>query len=232
MQRARGFTLIEVLLALTLLSLIMLLAYQGLSTGANITANGTQAIERNNQIRLVQTFLRSQLTRAKPMPFDQDETLGSVVFEGGSEVMRFVGPMPGYLSFGGAYIQTLTLTREDGNLALLFGHQVLDYSRPGEEKNTSESIEPPEPVVLMAGIEDAEFSYLEPPETVDGEPKWVSEWSNVAQLPLMVKLNVEMSEAARIHWPAFQVAMKIDTTGNERTNYFQFGPRPARGGRR
>lgn len=225
-SRIRGFTLLEVLVAMALLALIMTLAYQGLSTGAHITATGTQAIERNNQLRLAQTFMRAQLSRASPQPFDSDETLGSVVFEGGSEVLRFVGPMPGYLSFGGDYIQTLALVRGDGGMNLVFDHQVLDYGPEAEEAQSADDLDEREPVVLLGGIDDAEFSYLEPPESLDQEPRWVSEWQAIDQLPLMVKLDITMHEHARIHWPGFQVALRVDAAGSERPQLFDFGPGP------
>ena len=199
-------------MAITLLGLIMVFAYQGLRTGAHTAAQGEAAIERINRLRLSQDFLRSQVSRALPMPFDQDETLGSVVFEGDQEVMRFVAPMPGYLSSGGPYVQTLLLTRgEGGTRQLVFDHRVLRYGE--EAERGADDIEDRDPVLLLKGIEDAEFAYLQPGETVDEEPEWVEEWRQIGSLPLLVRIRLEMSEASRIRWPEMVIAPKVESGG-------------------
>lgn len=218
----RAFTLLEVLVAITLLGLIMVFAYQGLRTGAHTAAQGEAAIERVNRLRLAQEFLRSQVARALPMAFDQDDTLGSVVFEGDGEVMRFVAPMPGYLSSGGPYIQTLLLTRADGGgKQLLFDHEVLRYGEEAEQPR--EAMEDRDPVLLLSGIKDAEFGYLAPGESLDDEPEWVDEWRQVNSLPLLVRIRLEMTEESRIQWPELVIAPRVDS-GGRRGFGLDFGP--------
>lgn len=229
--RQRAFTLIEVLVAVTLLGLIMVFAYQGLRTGTHTAAQGEAAIERVNRLRLSQEFLRGQLSRALPMAFDQDDTIGPVIFEGDQEVMRFVAPMPGYLSSGGPYIQTLLLTRADGGgKQLVFDHQVLRYGEEAED--ASEIMEDRDPVMLLSGIKDAEFTYLQAGETEDEEPEWVDEWRKVGSLPLLISVRLEMQEDARIHWPELVVAPRVEAGGRRGfgldfgPNSVDFGPRP------
>jgi general secretion pathway protein J len=200
--------------AITLLGMIMVMAYQGLRTGAHSAAQGEAAIERVNRLRLSQEFLRSQLARALPMTIEQDDMLGAVVFEGGPEVMRFVGPMPGYLSYGGPYVQTLTLARADGGgRKLLFDHRILQYGEDaGREPDPSSGRDP---VELLAGIDDAEFSYLEPGESQDEEPEWVDEWREVDRLPLLVRIRLDMREDTRIQWPELVVAPRVEAVGGQ-----------------
>lgn len=221
---SRGFTLIEVLLAVTLLGLIMVLAYQGLRTGAHSAAQGEATIERVNRLRLAQEFVRAQLSRAQPMAFDQDDTLGQVVFEGGPDSLQFAGPMPGYLSSGGPYVQSLVLDRGERGLDLVFVHHVLRYG-PDADKPRDESSEP-KPVTLLGGIDEAKFSYLEPPETQDGEPEWVDEWRDLNSLPLMIRLDLTMRDDARIEWPTLLVAPKVDRVAPGSAAQPQFGPIP------
>lgn len=230
--KCAGFTLLEVLVAITLLGMIMVMAYQGLRTGAHSTAQGEAAIERVNRLRLSQEFLRSQLARALPMAIEQDDMLGAVVFEGGPEVMRFVAPMPGYLSYGGPYVQTLMLARADGGgRKLIFDHRILQYGEDAERAPDPSSER--EPVELLAGIDDAEFSYLEPGESQDEEPEWVDEWRQVDRLPLLVRIRLDMREDSRIQWPELVVAPRVKATGGQGLqNRFgvdepSFGPRPS-----
>jgi len=221
---SRGFTLIEVLVAVTLLGLIMVLAYQGLRTGAHSAAQGEATIERVNRLRLAQEFVRAQLSRAQPMPFDQDDTLGQVVFEGGPESLQFAGPMPGYLSSGGPYIQSLVLDRGEDGLDLVFAHRVLQYG-PDADRPRNENDEP-KPVTLLGGIDEAKFSYLEPPETQDGEPEWVNEWRELDRLPLMIRVELTMREDARIRWPTLLVSPKVDSAARGGGQQIPFGPLP------
>ncbi len=200
------------------------MAYQGLRTGAHTTAQGEAAIERVNRLRLAQEFLRSQLARALPMAIEQDEQLGTVVFEGGPEVMRFVAPMPGYLSFGGPYVQTLALARADGGgQKLIFDHRILQYGEDAERAPDPSAGR--DPVELLAGIEEAEFSYLQPGEDPDDEPEWVDEWRQLDTLPLLVRIRLEMHEDSRIHWPELVVAPRVEVVGRNGSS-LEFGPRP------
>lgn len=221
-MKCAAFTLLEVLVAITLLGMIMVMAYQGLRTGAHSTAQGEAAIERVNRLRLSQEFLRGQLSRALPMSIEQDEMLGAVVFEGGPEVMRFVAPMPGYLSYGGPYVQTLALTRaEDGGSRLVFDHRILQYGEAaGRAPDPSADRDP---VELLSGIDRAEFSYLEPGESLDEEPTWVDEWRQVDRLPMLVRIRLEMREDSRIQWPELVVAPRVEATGG-RGPGLEFGP--------
>lgn len=218
-----GFTLIEVLLAITLLGIIMVLAYQGLRTGASSAERGEAAIERVNRLRLAQEFVRSQISRAQPMAFEHDDTLGGVVFEGGPEALRFAGPMPGYLSFGGSYVQTLALVDGDSGLDLVFDHEVLRYGPDADADAPREQER--DPVLLIGGLRDARFSYLEPAEDMDDEPEWVDEWRDTGTLPLLVRLEAGFEPDARLRWPVLTVAPMVDG-GGLITGEMEFGPAP------
>lgn len=222
----RGFTLVEVLLAITLLGIIMVLAYQGLRTGARTAETGEAAIERVNRMRLAQEFIRARISQARPSPFDQDDTLGGVVFEGGPESLRFAAPMPGYLSYGGPYVQTLALVDGDEGKELIFDFEVLRY---GPDADTP-PLEDRDPVLLVRGLADAKFSYLAPGDSVDAEPEWVDEWRETAQLPLLVRIEAEFKDKNRRHWPALTVAPRVDAGGLRGfSGGMEFGPAPPPG---
>lgn len=221
LSRHRGFTLVEVLLAITLLGMIMVLAYQGLRTGAQSAERGEAAVERVNRLRLAQEFIRAQVSRAQPMAFEQDATLGGVVFEGGPEALRFAAPMPGYLSFGGPYVQTLALVRGESGLDLVFDHAVLRY---GPEEDQHSRDERRDPVLLIGGFQNARFSYLAPPDGPDAQPEWVDEWSETDTLPLLVRMEASFEETVRLHWPTLAVAPRVDSGARSMFNV-EFGPR-------
>ncbi|MEO5559471.1 MAG: prepilin-type N-terminal cleavage/methylation domain-containing protein, partial [Dokdonella sp.] len=107
--REQGFTLIEVMLAILLLALLLAGTFGAIRTAVHAMHSGENAIDRTNRLRVAQEFMRHQISRIMPLAFGQDKnTNTNFVFDGTRNMMRFVAPMPGYLSKGGPYVQTLS----------------------------------------------------------------------------------------------------------------------------
>lgn len=220
--RQRGFTLVEVLLAMIIVSLILVGAYSGLRTGTRAVDRGEQVVDLNNHLRIVSRFLRTQMMQMMPLQIPSDDAFedNSVVFfEGDDRGMRFAGPMPGYLSNGGPHEQRIFIDRGE----LLFEHSVLNHE---EEWRMGE---PRDPVVLLSGIDRARFEYLAPPEGDEEEPVWVSDWETPSVLPMMIRLEIDMDPETRVVWPTMEVRPRIDaaTAGRRLDRPFVL---PTRGG--
>ena len=205
--RQHGFTLVEMLLAMTLVALILGMAYGGLRTAAKAVDRGEALVDRINRMRIVHQFVRGQLRAIMPLqipPEDEIDDEQLVYFEGDTESVHFAGPMPGYLSNGGPHEQRLYFDRSpDGGLELLFEHTVLARDADWPEG------EPREPVALLGGIRDGRFQYL----TLDDEglpAEWVDEWDDPATLPVMVRLDIEMDPSSRLVWPLLDVRPVLD----------------------
>ncbi|MFA5683157.1 MAG: prepilin-type N-terminal cleavage/methylation domain-containing protein [Lysobacteraceae bacterium] len=216
-HRARGFTLLEVLVAVTLLALLLTLAWGSLRTAMQASRSGEALIARSEQARTVQRFLRRQLSQTLALPFERLEDDGvEMRFEGGDDFLRFVAPMPGYLSRGGPHVQTLVVSR--GQLA--FNHQQLNGYDPQSPEPERES------VVLLDGIAGARFEFRDIDE--DGElGDWQSDWDAVERLPLMVRLTVDFDRDDARRWPPFEVTVMAAASGMQP----MFGG-PRRGGAR
>ena len=61
LRQARGFTLIEILVSLTLLGIIFLLLFSCLYTSNKSWIAGEKKISRNDEVRLVSHFLRRHI---------------------------------------------------------------------------------------------------------------------------------------------------------------------------
>ena len=125
-SRSTGFTLVEMLLAMTLMSMLLALAYGGLRASTRATDRGQVILEESSRIRMAHQFVRKQLNQMIPLVFmeSEDEQQGTV-FAGSSDKIRFVAPMPGYLGFGGPQVQELTFERGEEGLALIISHALL-----------------------------------------------------------------------------------------------------------
>jgi len=200
---ARGFTLVELLLALTLMSMLLALAYGGLRAATRATDRGQTILEDSSRIRMAHQFVHKQLNQVLPLSFAQNEDgTERTVFLGQADRIRFVAPMPGYLGFGGPQVQELAIVRGEDAYELLLSHALLQgfeeellYERP--------------PILLLENIESASFSFLGLDE--EGElAGWSSTWEQGSILPESIALDVEFSDDVYIQWPLLTASVRLD----------------------
>jgi len=205
MRSATGFTLLEVLMALTLLAVLLVGALGGIRAAIKAMDSGEDAIDRLNRLRVTQEFVRHELSRTLPLAFGHDKNSNSnFIFQGEHDFMRFVAPMPGYLSRGGAYVQTLELARGQRGMQLLFTNRMLngfDLEKLGGEKA--------EPVLLLDGIAEGRFEYRAYNE--QGElGDWTRNWKDPSRTPVMVRLDLTMRKEAHLDWPVMEIPLLVD----------------------
>lgn len=202
-----GFTLIEILIAVTLLALMMALAFGALRTAVRATRSGEALVARTDRTRVVQEFLRRQLSHAMPLPFERLEDTGeNRVFVADRDELRFVAPMPGYLARGGPHVQWLRITRGADGDQLEFDHAQLNGYDPDDPKGDSKR----EPVVLLEGFTEAQFEFRALDE--QGElTDWISSWEDQQRLPLLVRLRVEFAADSRLRWPDLEIPLLTAT---------------------
>jgi len=212
--RERGFTLIEVLLAIALVSIIMAMAYGGFRASVRATSSGEAVIEQTNRLRVVQQFMRRQLMQSRSVVIEQFEDGETIRFEGERERMRFVSPMPGYLSYGGPYVQEFSLERGPEGLELVYYYAMLNGYEPGALQETTDGR------VLMDGLGGGEFIFLDfDPET--GETFWVDYWEEPERLPLAVGVLLDLDSKRGLVWPDLVVPVMVDSGSSRRTRTIQ-----------
>ena len=204
-HRVVGFTLLEVMLALLLLALLLAGTVGAVRTAVHAMHSGELAIDRMSRLRVAQEFIRHQVSRILPLAFGRDDSTGAnFVFDGKADLMRFVAPMPGYLSKGGPYVQTLRLVgNRHGGRQLVFTAQMLngyDESVQGGDI---------EPAVLLDEIADGRFEFRRIDE--NGElTDWSDQWDDPAVTPVMVRLTMRMKDAARVEFPEMDIPLLLD----------------------
>ena len=202
--RSAGFTLVELLLAVTLMSLLLALAYGGFKAATQASQRGQVLLEETGKLRITQQFIRRQLNQMLPLEFlqegDADEL--PVLFTGTAQRIEFVAPMPGYLGSGGPQVQRMEVLPEDDHLALFFSHALYEGYSP-------ELMYERDPVLLLEGLEFAQFEFLGYDES--GElGNWTTTWEDGSVLPLAVRLDVGLPEGSKVAWPVLLTGVRID----------------------
>ncbi len=209
-KRQTGFTLIEIIVVMTMLALIMTMVYGAINTSRKMASKGVKRIDATNEVRVVQELIRRQISRILPMAFKEEDGV-FVIFEGDEHHIMYVSPMPGYLGKGGPHVQLIEIVDGKGGKILQFSHWLLNDSLEEDSFDNSDQ----EPVVLLENIEDAQFSFMKLDE--EGEPEdWDSQWEEGENTPLMVQLEVEMGKKSLMPFPTMEVALMLDATATNR----------------
>jgi general secretion pathway protein J len=202
-SNASGFTLLETLLAVLLLALLIAGAYGGITASVKSMHAGERAIERVDRVRTASEFLRRQISRTLPLAFAQNEN-ERLVFQGSADFIRFVAPMPGYLSHGGPYVQTLQLVPGRDGMQLEFTSAMLngfDLQKPNSDETP--------PVVLLDHIRAGKFEFRALDE--QGQlSNWSSTWDEPATTPLLVQVALELDNGGQVNWPTLAVPLMLD----------------------
>ncbi len=210
-ENTAGFTLVELLLAVVLMSILFGLAYGGLHAAGVSAQRGEILLVESGELRTAHQFVRRQLNQLLPLPYAVADDINPVriVFDGDETHIQFVAPMPGYLGDGGPQVQLLELAGGSDDRVLQFSHALLQ----GFEQ---EDLHERDPIVLVEGVETASFEFLM--AGINGDINtWVPSWNQREKLPLAVRLNLEFVQSERLRWPELVAGVRVDeqaTTSN------------------
>ncbi|MCG8354387.1 MAG: prepilin-type N-terminal cleavage/methylation domain-containing protein [Kiloniellales bacterium] len=200
-QNAGGFTLLELLIAMTLLGLLMAMLFGGLRFGAGVWARGDAELEQLSRLQIVQNLIRRQIGAALP-PVPGGETGPSrYAMEGGPDALTLFAPAPLHAAIGGIY--RIALRAEDcppGTCLVMAWHLDQGQKEPAEAPREEQQ------VVLLDDIEGLAFDYLAEPAAVEPTPPWQDIWDEPERLPALIRLHVTFDPQDRRSWPALLVA--------------------------
>ena len=201
MRRAAGFTLLEVLLATSLLAAAMALGFATLRAAAATAQRGEAIAERNERIRAVSDFLRRRIGGAQGIVFELDPGTGaSKRFEGDENSMRFVADLPDYLGRGGPQLHAFGVGRgATGGLDLLVEFRMVQ----GGQVLVGSAARPPE--ALAEDLRQVRFAYRGLTGN-DGFGPWERNWEDPRMLPVQVRVQVSDARGA---WPDLIVALPM-----------------------
>jgi len=177
-KKADGFTLLEVLISISLLMVVIALAGMAMRMGFNSVVSGEKKIEKMERFRSSLQIISSQMGSEIPLLEESSQTK-KFRFQGAKNALQI---STGYSIWDG-----------------IRGYVVVEYQIVEDEKGfksmkalersiaTGKKME----TLLFSGMGDISFEYPGKKDITTGEKKWLEEWGDNKTMPEKVKLNLE-----------------------------------------
>jgi len=195
----KGFTLLELLVSIAILSMVLVMIYGTLSMGSRAWEKGEEDIEKTQRMRVVMNLLSREIKSTFPYkvtPSELDTHKEFYAFEGKKDSINFVSTVPlkggrrglSWLSFWVESEEGLVVVERDALRSDIF-----------KERN---SIDNDEIEVLDSNVTSMKLEYYElksGKEEGEGEGEWKEHWDAEKErtLPHAVKIELTFEEEGR-----------------------------------
>jgi len=202
MNREAGFTLLEIMVALVVLSMIMTTAFGALRMGERSWEAGLARASETETLRTVSGVLQRQFKQVLPLSWTED-TQTTIAFSGAREQVRFIAPAPQHHGSTGLFEYTVVVEPYEDNAQLVLYYRLHDPDSTGFQPDSSDR----QRVLLVDELSTASFSYYGSP-VVGDPPLWHSHWNNDAEaFPQLVRARLVANTGA---WPELVLALHTD----------------------
>jgi general secretion pathway protein J len=188
-KTSRGFTLLELLIALAVTAAVVALMFAGVGVIGRSTERSQRVIERSERMMVVSQWLGRKFDTLRLLSRRNENTFVNF-FSGNAAGVIWVAPLPERGDAGGLYVfRTNPLRHQDGRVDLSIeavpydgALMALDWSRALRE-------------TLLADVRTLQWHYQ------DGQTgEWTQQWDSAkAQYP--ARIRVEIADAQG-DWPA------------------------------
>jgi general secretion pathway protein J len=203
-----GFTLLELLIAMTLTSFVALLLFGGVRLGTRTWERTDRTVARTDEIASAQSILRYEMERIYPAYAEKAGFGGSVIFSGEIDRMSFLAPLPANFGPGEFVRVTVAVDAQNGLKNLVMSWQANRAAFGAGSK----SLPTPE-IVLMHRVDGIKFAYFGP-DVESREVSWQPLWDGRRSLPQIIRLTIAFPPSDPRTVPPMTVhpRLDIDTT--------------------
>lgn len=188
-----GFTLVELLIALTLVGLLATLVFAGTKLAAAAWNKTDARAADAADLWAVENVLRQSISAAHPSLVAADPRDRMIAFDGGAEALTLLAPLPQAIAAGVVAQLRFFLVPEAGSRLLVMGWR-LDLPA------ASGSPLPESRVRLLDRVRMIRFDYFGPADA-GGAPLWQGHWSGRSRLPDLVRVHIERDSPSGRGWP-------------------------------
>jgi general secretion pathway protein J len=198
-SRARGFTLIELMVALVLMAGIASILYGSLALAGRSWDGGEAKADQVSDMRSALTYLRTQLSEQYPQRMWKTPEV-QLLFAGEHDEMRYAAVLPERVAGGGVYYFRLAV-RRNGDKSQLVQERLIPDPSALQEPEFRDA----ERSVLADDVADLKVSYFGRDANAAelDAPTWRDRWDDRQRLPLLVRVDVKPVKGAP--WPSLLV---------------------------
>ena len=189
----QGFTLLELIIALTILTLVTLIVASGLRIAIKAWDKGEFETEETQRLRILSGMFSYQLKSAYPYKIKTEDG-ENIVFMGTKNSLLFVTTVADR-EMGG--LKWVKYTYKEGNL--FYNEGILPDKEL--EKTTEDDGE-----IIDTEINKMEFEYL------DQEGEWKDSWEDEESLPQAVRVSIGYFQPFKVN-----IAMGIEERDEDRS---------------
>ena len=202
MRRQAGFTLIEMVVALTLFSLTSLLALQALGFASRLWTSETRERLATEEVGRARALLRDLVESTYPQDplADPSARIPSLLSDG--HTLELSAPAPHFIGQGGLarwWVNTQSNDHGEDDLRIAWS---FDRHRPPANDARSE--------ILLADVEKVTWTFLI--NDAVGVGHWVDRWQAGAPLPLLVRLDVQFPDRDPRVWHTLMLAPRLSSS--------------------
>jgi general secretion pathway protein J len=177
LDRENGFTLLELLVAMTLLAFFSVALVAGLRIGSRFWTKSQSSALDGNTVRNAQRTIAKDLTDAYPKLMSPQATESFIDFEGTPQHMEFVSAA----SQSTGQMSRVTLdARPDGDSWTLEYRATPELARDTATGNG---------LALLSHVKSIAFAYFGA-DSESNDPAWHATWQHARTLPLLVRVRI------------------------------------------
>ena len=195
-----GFTLVELLVALALFSLLVTLLFDNVRFGLRAWQNGSMNEERFEHSMISQDLLRRMIGNLYPMIVADAAVQPHIDFDGTKESINFLGNAPAVASGGGRFRFKVFVERRQDQADLVMTSRP-ELADPSDTSMTAKTL-------LLAGIDRAEFSYFGEAAS-ERNLQWNDNWTKRSDIPRLVRVRVAFGSGGAGLWPELLIAPRV-----------------------
>jgi general secretion pathway protein J len=196
----KGFTLIEVLIAMTLLGIMVVLLFSSMKISAVSWQRGEDKITQVNDVAVVYQFFQHHLGTALPLWDDFSVEDNRVfAFQGKAQELQFVSAFPASAKKSGLQLFSLKLIEDNDEQVIQVAITPFYPVAEGEAWRKEE-------VDLLRHVRSFSLSYFGIDEA-QPDGAWQEEWLDRETHPRLVKIKIERDDGS--YWPELLVELKL-----------------------
>lgn len=198
----RGFTMIELMIALVLLALMSAVLFGSLNLAGRSTDAGTAKAEASSGMRLASDYLRTQLAAQHPQRMRKLQDF-PLLFGGESDSLRYAAPLPGRVGLGGVWYYRLKLATVAGRDKPSL---ILERMIPDVNSLDRPDFNDAEHSVLADDIQELKIAYYGVANDAgpDEAATWRDQWDDTQVLPQLIRVDVTPLKGPP--WPTLVIA--------------------------